>query len=91
MFAMLEINKFEKKGALQILLLLEEGGKPITTLREDINAGQSRTYASLKVLKDHGLIIEEKEEVFPYSSIQKLTDKGQTAASMINDFVNLIQ
>ncbi len=84
------LNEFEKKGALQILLLLREEGKPITTLREEINAGQSRTYGSLKILKAHGLIREEKEEVFPYANVQHLTDKGKEAAGLLGQFANLL-
>lgn len=87
----MEINKLEKRAALQILLYLLKGEASRTDLRKNLDASVDAIYSALPILLKLGLIEEETLKEFPFSVVIRLTEKGRRVAEHLVEIEKILR
>jgi len=78
------ISVIERTDATTILMLLfERGPLTVTSIMEEGGINRTTFYATLSVLLKAGLVVEDREEVFPRRRIIKLTERGRKVAELL--------
>ena len=92
---MTNIEDFEKRGALQILVTLGRSAGSdmwmVTRLWHKLGISQQAFYERLKMLKEMDLIEEVKMEGITGRHVIRLTEKGWDAARQLEKFLAAIE
>ncbi|MGB9729615.1 MAG: helix-turn-helix domain-containing protein [Thermoprotei archaeon] len=79
-----EISAIEHTHATTILILLfERGPLTVTGIMEEGNINRTTFYSTLSALLRSGLVVEDREVVFPRRRIIRLTERGRRVAEFL--------
>jgi len=85
---MLVAEALEQKGAIDLLVyLLSHGKANVTTLIQELPAGQTATYSAIRKLEKAELIVENRQAGVPGSRMFYLTEKGTFVAKKLKEMV----
>jgi len=73
-----------------LVYLLRKEKASRTDLKNDIDASQQAIYNALPILKEHKLIKEISESVFPRRKIIALTDRGRKVALCLAEIERIL-
>jgi hypothetical protein len=82
-------EELETKGALQLLLFLQNAGKEVKITDIKINAAQNTLYHALETLLQ--LDLADETRVPPYTRYIKLTDEGKAIAKKLKEIDAILQ
>ncbi len=87
------VDRFDELTAvIRVILFLKKHPKSnISTIINNVTAGQKAVYSAKKYLQDNNLLEIETITTFPYNDIFSLNEHGQKIAEHLEDVQKLLE
>jgi len=88
----MKITELEGYGFIRLLLFLKEKNEvKISEIPKLVNMSSRTLYRIIDKMKKLNLIESKKQEVFPFSNVLCLTDKGRRVADLLSEIERVLE